>query len=149
MTIASVVQLQKLKRSPLCEPDMKVFDAAVEIAELDVHALAVVDDGSLVGIITDQDIIRCLADSGSDFYRQTVSSWMTDQPITCAARSKLSTALNLMAKHDIRNLIVVQAKQPIAIVSSKEILAMVHEEDELELMVLRAKASEAHPDTVA
>ncbi|NOC83078.1 CBS domain-containing protein [Ruegeria sp. HKCCD6228] len=114
-----------------------MFEAAVTIALLEVNALAVLEDGKLVGIITDHDVLLCLADSGSAFYEQTVDDWMTEKPITCATGSKLSTALNLMAKHDIRNLVVTQRGEPYSVVSSKEILARIHEEDELELKVLR------------
>ncbi|UAB91115.1 CBS domain-containing protein (plasmid) [Ruegeria sp. SCSIO 43209] len=140
MTISSIVEAQDLKRRPFCDADTTVFDAAVAIALLEVNALAVLKDEKLVGIITDHDVLLCLADSGSSFYEQTVDDWMTEKPITCATGSKLSTALNLMAKHDIRNLVVTQRGEPYSVVSSKEILARIHEEDELELKVLRDKA---------
>ena len=60
MKIASIVKSQKLKRVPVCTPDMTVFQAAVEIAALKVNALAVMEDECLFGIITEQDIILCL-----------------------------------------------------------------------------------------
>ncbi len=141
MTIGNIVKKQRLKRRPCCTSEITVFEAAVEIAALEVNALGVLDAGKLVGIITEQDILRCLVDSGSDFYDQTVSDWMSADPVICSVGSKLSTALNLMAKHNIRNLVVMQDKLPITIVSSKEILSEVHERDELELRVLRDLAS--------
>ncbi|MDX1743394.1 MAG: CBS domain-containing protein [Ruegeria sp.] len=137
MTIASIVDAQKFKRRPFCDTDTTVFDAAVTMALLEVNALAVIEDRELVGIITDHDILLCLADSGSSFYEQTVNDWMTEDPIACPTGSKLSTALNLMAKHEVRNLVITQRGDPLTVVSSKEILARIHEEDELELAVLR------------
>ncbi|WP_209505172.1 MULTISPECIES: CBS domain-containing protein [unclassified Ruegeria] len=149
MTISSIVKTQNLKKPPFCDTDTTVFDAAVTIALLDVNALAVLSDGKLVGIITDHDVLLCLADSGSAFYKQTVGDWMTEKPVTCALGSKLSNSLNLMAKHKIRNLVVTQNGKAIAVVSSKEILARVHEEDELELKVLRDIARGAQGQSIA
>lgn len=149
MTISSIVETQKLKRPPFCDVDTTVFEAAVTIALLEVNALAVLKDDDLVGIITDHDVLLCLADSGSAFYEQTVDEWMTEKPVTCAAGTKLSTALNLMAKHDIRNLVVTHRGNPITVVSSKEILARIHEEDELELKVLRDGAHGVQASPIA
>ncbi len=127
MKIASIVKSQKLKRAPVCTPDMTVFQAAVEIAALKVNALAVMEDECLIGIISEQDIILCLADSGCDFYHQLVADWMTEDPVTCGAGTHCQTALNLMAKNDIRNLVVMSSGRLITIVSSKEVLAFMHE----------------------
>ena len=137
MTVRNIVKGQTMRRSPICSPGMSVFDAAVEIAALDVNALAVVDDGALLGIITDKDIIVCLADSGGEFYNQTVAVWMTEKPVTCALGAKLSTALNLMAKYDVRDVVVKKGDQVITVVSSTEILKQAHERDELMIKVLR------------
>lgn len=145
MTIATLVAQQKLKKSPFCTSQTTVFDAAVEIAEIDVNALAVVDDGTLVGIITDHDIIRCLADSGPDFSTQTVRDWMTEKPLTCTSETKLTDALKLMAGRGIRHLPVVERDKAKTVISSKELLSRIHENDELEIGVLRdlARAGQA------
>ena len=137
MTIATLVDQQKLKKPPFCTSTTSVFDAAVEIAEIDVNALAVVDDGVLVGIITDHDIIRCLADSGPEFSAQAVQDWMTEKPVTCTAETKLTKALKLMAGRGIRHLPVLENGQPKTVISSKELLTRIHENDALEIGVLR------------
>lgn len=137
MTIATLIDHQKLKKPPFCVSEITVFDAAVEIAEIDVNALAVVDDGTLVGIITDHDIIRCLADSGPEFSTQIVKNWMTEQPLTCTAETKLTEALKLMAGRGIRHLPVLEGGRPKTVISSKELLTRIHENDALEIGVLR------------
>lgn len=144
MTIATLVEQQKLKKLPFCTSQMTVFDAAVEIAEIDVNALAVIDEGRLVGIITDHDIIRCLADSGPDFSAQTVKDWMTEKPLTCTSDSKLTDALKLMAGRGIRHLPVVEDGKAKTVISSKELLTRIHENDELEIGVLRDLARVGH-----
>lgn len=127
MKISSIVKSRKLKRTPVCTPYMTVFQAAVEIAALKVNALAVMEDEGLIGIISEQDIILCLADSGGDFYNQTVADWMTEGPVTCGAGTHCQTALNLMARNDIRNLVIMSSGRFVTIVSIKEVLAFMHE----------------------
>jgi CBS domain-containing protein len=137
MTIASLLERQSFKVPPFCTSGTTVFDAAVKIAKIDVNALAVVEDDLLIGIITDHDIIRCLADSGDDFRDQLVQDWMTEKPVTCMAGTKLTAALKLMAGRGIRHLPVLENGRPKAVISSKELLTQIHENDELEISVLR------------
>lgn len=135
---------QSFKTPPFCTQDMLVFDPAVEIAEIDVNALAVVSDGMLVGIITDHDIIRCLPDTGSEFSAQKVSDWMSKEVITCTLDTKMSKALNIMAGRSIRHLVVVDGDKPLTVISSKELLTSVHENDELEIRILQNLARVTH-----
>lgn len=149
MTVRSVVDVQHPKKPPFCEPETSLFDAAVEIADLDVNALAVVEDGILAGIITDHDIIRALADAGPDFNVSRVQDWMTSKVVTCALDDKLSQALNLMARHSIRHLVVIEDDQPVAVLGSKDVLTRIHENDDLELRVLRDLARVTHASQIA
>jgi len=144
VTISTLTRKQSFKKLPFCTSDMTVFNAAVEIAEIDVNALAVVDAGALVGIITDHDIIRCLAGSGSKFSAQKVADWMSDKVITCTQDTKMSKALNIMAGRGIRHLVVIDKNGPLTVISSKELLTSVHANDELEIRVLQDLARVAH-----
>ena len=137
MTVSILTKKQALKKPPFCTSDMLVFDAAVEIAEIDVNALAVVNDGTLVGI-------RCLADTGSEFSKQTVEKWMSNKVITCTPDTKMTEALNLMASRRIRHLVVAEGSKPLTVISSKELLTSVHENDELAIRILQDLARVTH-----
>lgn len=140
MTIKTLIERQNHKHQPFCTSDITVFDAAVAIAELDVNALAIVDDGELKGIITDHDVLRCLVDSGPAFSEQIVREWMTPRPATCTTATKLSDALMMMAGRGIRHLPVLENGRVKSVISSKELLTRIHEDDELEISVLRDMA---------
>lgn len=144
MTVSTLTKKQKLKKPPFCTSDMLVYDAAVEIAEIDVNALAVIDDGALVGIITDHDIIRCLAGTGTEFRTQKVANWMSTKVVTCSPGTKMTEALNLMAGRHIRHLVVAEGNRTLTVISSKELLTSVHENDELEIRVLQDLARVTH-----
>jgi CBS domain-containing protein len=137
MTVKTLIDQQHYKKPPFCDPKITVFEAAVEIAALDVNALAVVDGETLVGIITDHDVLRCLVDSGPGFSTQLVADWMTKKPVTCTEDTKLTDALKLMAGRGIRHLPVVEHGRPRTVISSKELLTRIHEHDEMEISVLR------------
>lgn len=149
MTVRSIVNEHRARKAPFCTSEMSVFDAAVEIAELGVNALAVVDDGKLAGIVTDHDIIRALADAGSDLEQVSVREWMTPDVKTCTPDDKLSDALNLMARYGIRHLVVVEDGVPVAVLGARDVLTRIHENDELQLRVLQDLARVTHASRVA
>lgn len=149
MSVRSIIKGHEARKPPFCSPDTSVFGAAVEIADLGVNALAVVEGGKLAGIITDHDIIRALADIGSDLEEVSVREWMTPNVKTCAPDDKLSHALNTMGRYRIRHLVVLEDDRPVAVVSAKDVLTRIHENDELELRVLQDLARVTHASQVA
>jgi len=149
MTVRSIIKDHTARKSPYCTPDMTVFDAAVEIAELGVNALAAVEGDRLAGIITDHDVIRALADTGSDLEQVSVSEWMTADVKTCGPDDKLSDALNTMGRYRIRHLVVVDGDRPLAVIGAKDVLTRIHENDELHLRVVQDLARVTHASQVA
>ncbi len=74
----------------------------------------------------------------------SVAAWMSSNVITCSLDTKMSKALNMMASRRIRHLVVVDGNRPLTVISSKELLTSVHENDELEIRVLQDLARVAH-----
>ena len=77
--------------------------AATMMANCKAGALAVVDDGTLVGIVTDRDLaLRGLA---AGLREDTpVAAVMTPKPIVCRPDDELADALDRMRCHGIRRL---------------------------------------------
>jgi len=108
------------------------------MVELGVNALAVMDRrGQLVGVLTDHDVMRALADCNGRLTDEPVSLQMSSKVVTCSADTKLTQALSLMGKHGIRHLVVTENKLPIAMLSIRNILAKIHENELLEIEILR------------
>ena len=79
-----------------------IRDAAVIMRDEDTGAVPVVEDGRVVGMITDRDIvIRAIADGD---YDATIDDIVTDDVITTTPEMATSDAAALMSEHQIRRL---------------------------------------------
>ncbi|MEH7107991.1 CBS domain-containing protein [Bacillus sp. JJ1764] len=93
-----------------------IYEVAVKMKELNVGAIPIVDNEKLVGMITDRDIvIRCVAEKHPGSSK--VEEIMSHEMITISPDSSSREAVQLMAKHQIRRLPVVEGDKLIGIVS--------------------------------
>lgn len=98
------------------EPTRTVRDAAELMRAGDIGDVVVVEDGHLVGIVTDRDlVVRVLATGGSpdDPVRQACSADL----VTVAPTDSIERAAELMSEHAVRRLPVVQGDDLVGIVS--------------------------------
>lgn len=93
-----------------------LHDAAQVMASADVGSLPVVDAGRLVGVVTDRDIVvRGLA-KGHAVDAQ-VSGVMTADVLSVDFEDPVSTASELMEKHQVRRIYVTRDSAPCGVVS--------------------------------
>jgi CBS domain-containing protein len=89
------------------EPSTPAQEAARTLKAEDVGALPIVEDGKLVGVITDRDLaIRVLADGKST--DTPVSEIASKDIVTIDPQQSLEEAARLMAEHQVRRLPVVE-----------------------------------------
>jgi CBS domain-containing protein len=105
-----------------------VEKAARMMRDQRIAALIVVDDsGTLIGIVTERDVVfRAVAD-GLDPKTATMSDIMTGDPDTLAPTDSDVDALELMQSRRYRHLPVVQDGKCIAVVSIRDLFASVKE----------------------
>jgi arabinose-5-phosphate isomerase len=89
--------------------------AAVTRGRLGI-ALVSDDRESAAGIITDGDLRRALQAYRADFFGQTAADLMTPNPVTISADSNMQSAIELMAKHKITLLVVVDQDRVVGVV---------------------------------
>jgi CBS domain-containing protein len=93
-----------------------VYEVALKMKELDVGAIPILDDGNLVGMITDRDIVvRGVAEKHPGSTK--VEDIMSNKLITVTPESSSKEAAKLMADHQIRRLPVVEEGNLVGIVS--------------------------------
>jgi arabinose-5-phosphate isomerase len=92
---------------PRVTPQTKMPDVIYEMSRKKLGITAVVEDGKLVGIISDGDLRRLLERRGKDALDLTAGESMTRDPKTISASEFAATALAIMEERKITSLAVV------------------------------------------
>jgi CBS domain-containing protein len=101
-------------------PDATVAEAAQLMSVRHVGSALVMDDGGLVGIFTERDIVRALA-TDFDAAGHTVDATMTRAPRTLAPDASTKEALDLMLAAGFRHLPVVEDGEVVGVVSLRDL----------------------------
>jgi CBS domain-containing protein len=96
--------------------------AARQMRDQDVGALPICgDDGRLVGIVTDRDIVvKCIA-TGADPGTMTVGQLARAEPVAIYPAADVDEVLRLMAENQIRRLPVVDNERVVGIISEADL----------------------------
>ncbi|MCI0672068.1 MAG: CBS domain-containing protein [Myxococcaceae bacterium] len=115
MRWVSEVMAKHLEAVDLDDP---VQEAAERMRSCGIGALAVLEDGKLVGIVTDRDITVRITARGRSPGDAPVRDAMTAPVVTCREDDPLTEAERLMEEHAVRRLVVVNAwHQPVGLIS--------------------------------
>ena len=96
-------------------------DAARTMREGDFGSMPVVDDGRLVGVLTDRDIVVRGVAEGVDPTVCRVGDVASRDPVTVAPDQDLEDAMELMARHRVRRLPVVSDGRLVGVVSQADV----------------------------
>src|SRR5437867_3046437 len=88
-------------------PDATLGEVATLMRQEDCGSIPVVEDGRLVGIVTDRDIVIRGVAAGKDPKTQRVSEIMSSDPVAIGPDNDLSDAEKIMGDRQIRRLPVV------------------------------------------
>lgn len=110
------------------KPTSSLRATARTLSNLNVGALPVVDDGKLVGIITDRDISVYAIAIGRDPQSTDVQKVMSKEVFTCNENQDIVEAAEIMKLHNIRRLAVLDDADSISGIISIDDLAHVSHE---------------------
>jgi CBS domain-containing protein len=113
---------QAMTRDPQSiAPLTPVSEAARLMRSKDVGSVPVVEDGRLVGMVTDRDIALRLVAEGKDAQATPVADVASAEIVTVRPEQELDSALQLMAQHQVRRLPVVENDRLVGIVSQADV----------------------------
>jgi len=104
-------------------PADSVRDLLRSLAEHNVGALPVVDDGVLVGVVSERDIVRHLGEQGAAVLEQPVGEIMTGSVVTCSSRDSVDAVAETMTERRIRHMPVLDGDQLVGIVSIGDVVS--------------------------
>ena len=102
-------------------PDTTLEEIATMMREEDVGSIPVVEDGRLIGIVTDRDIVVRAIAEGRDPSDTTAKEVLSENLVTATPDMDLERAARLMAERQVRRLPVVEGKKLLGIVSLGDI----------------------------
>ncbi|SDB87362.1 CBS domain-containing protein [Pelagirhabdus alkalitolerans] len=112
-----------MSQDVICQtPNDTIQDAAIHMKEHDIGSVPICDDEKhVLGIVTDRDlVIRGYAKGfGSEHVLEEI---MTTDIVTCDEHCELKDATDIMAKHQIRRLLVVKNHKLIGVVAVRDLI---------------------------
>ena len=100
--------------------DDTLAEAASKMWKQQTGSLLVVDGDDLVGIITERDILKAVA-QGTPLDRTTIAEAMTKDPVTVGPGTSLREAAKVMADRWIRHLPVVDGGKLVGVISQRDL----------------------------
>jgi len=136
--MAKISDLIKNNETRTITANQTVLEAAREMVENNIGAVAVLHDGELVGIFSERDIMKRVVADGRDPARTRVSEVMTAHPLTVDMRESIEHCMVLMKEHGFRHLPICDGKKLQGMVSLRDILLRDLTEKDEEVRMMRA-----------
>ncbi len=106
-----------------CTADDSLAQAARSMQQADTGSVVVTDDGKVVGILTERDLLRAAAGEG-DPERERVRLWMTSRPDVLGPDERADAAWASLTSHRYRHLPVVEGGHCVGVVSLRDLMAL-------------------------
>ncbi len=118
----TVAQLLKLKAEQnqkvhTIAPDQMVLDALRLMAEKNIGALPVVEDGVVVGVVSERDYARKMILKGRSSVGTPVSAIMSSKVITVDPQQSVEACMGIMTDGHLRHLPVVENGELLGLLS--------------------------------
>jgi CBS domain-containing protein len=124
-------------------PQSSAYEALEMMADKDVGALVVVDQGKVAGMFSERDYARKIALKGKSSKETTVADIMT-RPVTYVLPwTSLSECMTLMTSKHVRHLPVMEGEKLVGIVTIGDVVKAIISEQEAVIQELKGYVDEA------
>ncbi len=104
------------------KPSVTVFEALKLLAEHGVGAMVVMDQGKLVGVVSERDYTRKVALQGKNSRETKVAEIMTREVVTVTPATGTLACMALMSQKNIRHLPVLDGSVVLGMISIRDIM---------------------------
>jgi len=138
MTIAAILR-QKGHDVAAVSPVTKLMDIAVTLTDRRIGAVLVRDSaGRLLGIVSERDIVRCVAHDGQVGLDRTAAEVMTRLLHTVTLTTSTDEAMSVMTNSRVRHLPVLENDELVGLISIGDVVKARLEEQAQEVDSLTA-----------
>lgn len=103
-------------------PDLTLGEAVRLLSERRIGAVVVIDGQSVIGIISERDVVRAVGEMAGAALSEPVSRYMTRDLVTCTSKSSIDSLMVLMTERKFRHIPVVEEGRLGGIVSIGDIV---------------------------
>jgi CBS domain-containing protein len=135
MRIHDLVRGQETYRADANQTALEIAQAMVA---RNIGAVPVMENGILVGVFSERDLMKRVVVEGLDPATIKVGDVMTRDPLTVCPQEELETCRALMKKHGFRHLPVCEGAQLAGMVSMRDILLYDLDAKDEEVRMMRA-----------
>ncbi len=137
MNIGHILKSKALGVST-ARPDDTIEEIATRLAQRKIGAVVIVgDSGKVVGIISERDIIRLIAEHGAKALDMAAKDGMTRDVVSCSRTSTLEEIMQAMTNGRFRHLPVIEDGALVGIISIGDVVKHHTAEVELEVSAMR------------
>lgn len=115
--ISDVIRNQKIHCT---EPGTTVRDAACRMAQEKIGAMMIVENGLLIGIFTERDVLNRVVAARLDPDSTTVACVMSKNPQSVKSDRPFSHAMHMMFEGCFRHMPVVEDGKPVGMISIRD-----------------------------
>ncbi|TAD73662.1 MAG: CBS domain-containing protein [Sphingomonadales bacterium] len=130
MSIARIIAQRGSSDIIACDVATPVSEVVTTLATRRIGALPVLREGSVVGIVSERDVIYRLAEHGGECLDLPVEQIMTSPAITVEPATTIDEALGMMTRRRFRHFPVVEDGKLIAFISIGDLVK--HKMDEVQ-----------------
>lgn len=136
--LVETILASKGRRVATVPPDETIADAAAKMKQQHIGALVVSVDGlAVLGILSERDISRAVADHAPAFGTMRVEDLMTREVITCVPGDTIANIMSIMTEKRVRHLPVIKDGVMCGLISIGDVVKIRLEEVEHEAEAMR------------
>ncbi len=117
-------------------PDASTYDAVKLMTHKDVGALAAVEDGRLVGMISERDCARNIVRGKKSAKETQVREIMTFEVIYVRPQQDMEECMAIMNEYKIRHLPVLEDDNLVAMISLRDLVNVIVEQQDMKIKEL-------------
>ena len=136
MSVAAILQ-SKGNEVIQVDASASILSVVELLAERRIGCVPVTEQGQVVGMFSERDLIYAIAEKGADVLDAPVSSFMTSPAMTIAPEVDSMGALSLMTQRRVRHLPVVKEDSVIGLVSIGDLVKYRMDRIEAEAAAMR------------